>query len=788
MNTIKITDYMKDNLLIFDGAMGTMLQDAGLKAGGLPEIYNIEKPEIVLEIHKKYVTAGADVVTANTFQANELKLDGSGYSPEEIIGAGIELARRSGAKYVALDLGPLGQLMRPMGMLTFDDAYEMYKRQILAGSEADVVLLETQADLLEVRAAVLAARENSDLPVFVTMTFQEDGRTFVGCDPVSCAVSLSALHVDALGVNCSLGPKELTEIAENIINYSRVPVMLQPNAGLPRIENGRTVYDVAPSEYAEFMANAADMGVHVLGGCCGTTPEFIREMKTSLINMKPKKTEPESVTAICSGSKTVIFDDGVSVIGERINPTGKKVLKERLRAQDFDYIIGEAISQAKAGADILDVNCGLPEIDEAETLVRAVGEIQSVTNLPLQLDSSDPKAIEKALRIYCGKPIINSVNGKRESMDDIFPIAAKYGAAVVGLCLDEDGIPETAEGRFKIAEKIVSEAAKYGIPKQDIVIDTLVLTASAQQEQVMATINAIKLIDERLGVKTVLGVSNVSFGLPCRPMLNAAFLAAGFGAGLSSAIINPLNSEVMNTVRAFRVLNNQDKSAEEYISVFSQCGQTSATSLAQGANDLKTLIIDGRREEAAAAVRELLKTEDALKIIDGFFVPALDEVGEKYEKGVIFLPQLIRSAEAVKSGFEVLKANMEAADASVSKGKVIVATVEGDIHDIGKNIAKMLLENYGYEVRDLGKDVPIEEVVRVAKESGAKLIGLSALMTTTVKNMRDTISALRMDGCDAKIMVGGAVLNDEYVGFVGADYYAKDARAGVEIAKKVLGE
>ena len=782
-----VKEYMKDNLLLFDGAIGTMLQKAGLAAGGLPEVYNIEHPDIVRDIHRAYAAAGCDVVTANTFQANELKLKGCGYTPEELITAGVNLAKESGAAYVALDMGPLGQLMEPMGTMTFDRAYELYQQQIDAGVKAgaDLLLFETMSDLLEVRASVLAAKENCSLPVFVTMTFQEDGRTFVGCDPTSVAVTLSGLKVDALGVNCSLGPEELIPVIDELLRYSRVPLMVQPNAGLPKIENGQTVYRITVPDYVSAMTQIIGKGAAILGGCCGTTPEFIAALRPVLNQNKPKPVAFSPVTAVSSGTQTVILDDRISVIGERINPTGKKVLKEKLRTQDFDYMIGEAITQAQHGADILDVNCGLPEIDEAQTLSRAVKEIQAVTNLPLQLDSSDIGAIETAIRKYNGKPIINSVNGKQGNMDAVFPIVQKYGAVVIGLCLDESGIPPTAEGRLDIARKIVNEAARYGIPKEDIVIDCLVLTASAQQELVVETLKAIRLVKAELGVKTVLGVSNVSFGLPQRPVLNSVFLAAGFGAGLDTAIINPMSEEVMQVVRAYKVLNNQDRDAIEYIEAFSAVS-TDQPQASAVEKDLKDLIIEGRKEEARQKTIELLQTQAPLDVIDQHFIPALDIVGDRYEKGTIFLPQLIQSAEAVKGGFTVIKDAMPAGDSSASKGKVVVATVEGDIHDIGKNIAKMLLENYGYDVIDLGKDVPIAAVVEAAMTHQVRLIGLSALMTTTVKSMKDTISALKAAGCQAKIMVGGAVLNEEYVEFVGADFYAKDARAGVQIANSVF--
>lgn len=777
---------LNKEFLIFDGAMGTMLQAAGLPAGGLPEVYNIEHPEIIRGIHQKYITAGCQVITANTFQANALKLKDCPYTPAELITAGVTLAKESGAAYVALDIGPLGQLMKPMGTLTFDKAYELFTEQILAGvnADADIILFETMSDLLEVKAGVLAAKEHCDLPIFVTMTYQADGRTFVGVDPQSAAITLSGLGVDALGVNCSLGPKELSPIIDILLENSRVPVMAQPNAGLPQMEDGKTVYRVTPEEYGTFMAELAKKGVSVLGGCCGTNPDFIAEMVKNLQGISKTPLAPKRLTAISSACRTTVFDDGITVIGERINPTGKKLLKEKLREQDFGYLAGEAISQENAGADALDVNCGLPDIDEAETLKKAVEEVQAVTNLPLQIDSSDPAAIEKAVRIYNGKPLINSVNGKQESLNAILPIAKKYGAAVIGLTLDESGIPETAKERLAIAEKIVKEAQKYGIPKEDIIIDCLVLTASAQQSLVMETLKAVNLVKTRLGLHTVLGVSNVSFGLPSRPTLNSNFLSAGFGAGLSGAIINPLSEPMMDAVRSFRVLNNQDKDAADYINHFSNASVTTPPSV-QTEKTLKEYIMEGRQTDTAQKTQELLQTKDALSIIDEEFIPALDTVGERYEKGELFLPQLIQAAEAVRCGFEILKTSVP--QGSMDKGTVLLATVVGDIHDIGKNIAKMLLENYGYRVIDLGKDVPIETVVKTALDHQVRLIGLSALMTTTVTAMKDTITALREARCTAKIMVGGAVLNEEYVKFVGADHFAKDARADVLIANEIFG-
>lgn len=781
-----VREYLKDHILVFDGAMGTMLQNKGMQVGDLPETLNFTHPELVTEIHREYVEAGSDVVSANTFQANEFKLHGCGYTVEQVITQAVKLGKQSGAKFVALDVGPLGQLVEPMGTVKFETAYELFRQQVVAGERAgaDLIIIETMSDLYETKAALLAAKENTSLPVIVSLTYQGDGRTFTGTDPITGTITLQSLGADAVGVNCSIGPDDLIPIVEQILTYAQVPVIMQANAGLPKIEDGKTVYDVHAEEFAEAVSRMMDRGIRIVGGCCGTDPDYIRLLRKKADGMKPVATNPKRVTAVTSGTRTVVLDRCVTVIGERINPTGKKRLKEALRENRMDYIVGEAINQANAGADVLDVNVGLPEIDEPAMIARAVKEVQGVTNLPVQVDSSDPAAIESGVRACNGRPIINSVNGKAENLAAVLPIVKKYGAVVVGLTLDEDGIPATAEGRFAVAKRIVETAAEYGIPKEDILIDCLTLTASAQQEQVLATLDAIKLVKERLGVKTVLGVSNVSFGLPSRPLLNSVFLAAAFGAGLDAPILNPLSKEMMDAVNTFRVINYQDKDAVCYIDRYANAQP--AQQAAVGEISLKEMIVQGRKEEAPAKVRELLQTTPALEVIDSHFVSALDIVGQRYEKGEIFLPQLMQSAETVKASFEVIKASMDAGEKTQSKGRVIVATVLGDIHDIGKNIAKMLLENYGYDVIDLGKDVPIETVVQTAKEQDIQLIGLSALMTTTVKNMKDTISAIRGAGLNCKIMVGGAVLNEEYAEFVGADFYVKDGRESVELAQSIF--
>ncbi len=786
-----VNELKEGKFLLFDCAMGTMLQNAGLKTGELPETYNITNPEIITKIHKENVDAGSDVVTTNTFQANELKLVDCEYSVEEIIESGVKLAKNSGAKYVALDIGPLGQLMEPMGTLSFEEAYDIFKRQVIAGSKAgaDIILIETISDIYEAKAAVLAVKENCDLPVFCTLTYQEDGRTFVGTDPLTGTIVLDGLGVDAHGVNCSLGPKELKPIVDEILKYAKAPVMIQPNAGLPKIRDGETVYDISPEQFTEFLELIAKGGAVVFGGCCGTTPEFIKHIRAMLDKLTPTKTEPKIMTAATSGSKTVIIDNVTTVIGEKINPTGKKKLKEALRSDNLDYIIGEAIDQTSAGADMLDINVGLPEIDEPEMIKKVIKEVQGVVNVPLQVDSSDTNAIEAGVRIYNGKPMINSVNGKQDSMDTIFPIVKKYGALILGLALDDSGIPETAEGRLKVARKIVETAESYGIPREDVLIDCLVLTASAQQEQVKETLKAIRLVKEELGVKTVLGVSNVSFGLPNRELINSNFLSAAFGAGLDAPIINPMSKPIMDAVHSFRVINNEDKDSEYFIANYSNAvTNAEVETVSDEDRTLKDIITQGRKEESAPKTMKMLETVTSMEIVNEHFIPALDIVGDRFETGEIFLPQLIQSAEAVKNAFVIIKDHLDkSGEKETTKGVIVLATVKGDIHDIGKNISSMLLENYGFDVIDLGKDVPIQDVVDVVKEKDAKLVGLSALMTTTVASMGETIKALRDEKLDCKVMVGGAVLNEEYTDMVDADFYAKDAREGVKIANKFFG-
>ena len=778
----------ENEFLLFDGAFGTMLQQRGLKTGEQPDMLNLTNPDLIRQIHKEYVEAGADVITANTFSSNRRKLPET-VTVDEVVGAAIRIAREAGAKNVALDVSQTGVLLEPVGTMKFEDAYDIFKETVTAGEKhgADIILIETMSDLLETKAALLAAKENTNLPVFVSMTLGEDGRTFLGADAKTIALTLSSLGADAVGLNCSLGPKEMLPIIKEVTEYSRVPVLVQPNAGMPVYENGKTVYNVTVEQFTEAVSEMLDFGVTVIGGCCGTTPEYTRALRKLLSSKTPLKRNRKTVTAITGASQTVEIENNIAVIGERINPTGKKRLKEALINRDFDYIVNEAITQTENGADVLDVNVGLPEIDETAMLTEAVRQIQAVTNLPLQIDSSSPEALESACRIYCGKPIINSVNGKDESLDSILPIVKKYGACVIGLTLDENGIPDTSEGRFRIAEKILKREQEYGIPKEDVLIDSLVLTASTNQKAVMETLDTIKLVKKELGLKTVLGVSNVSFGLPDRELVNSTFLAAAFGAGLDMPILNPCSQRYMDVVNTFKVLNAQDENAEAFIGKYASAEiknaavDTNAGTAAE--SDMEALVLSGRKKEAAALTEKMLETMPAVEIIDKYFIPSLDKVGEKYEKGEFFLPQLMSSAETVKAGFDILKKKMPA-DENSGKGEILIATVKGDIHDIGKNIVKMLLENYGFKVLDLGKDVDIETIVSTVKQRGIKLVALSALMTTTVKNMEKTIEQLRQVLPDVKIMVGGAVLNPDYAKQVGADFYSKDAAGAAKIAEE----
>lgn len=796
---MEVKKYIEDNILVFDGAMGTMLQNKGLKLGEHPDVLNITEKEKVMEVYREYIEAGTMVITTNTFGANELKLEESGYSVEEVIDAGINLAKEAiGDKdiLIAQDIGPIGQLLQPMGTLSFDEAYNIFKRQVVQGekSGADLFIVETMTDLYEVKAAVLAIKENTNLPVFCTMSFEENGRTFTGCTPESMVLTLEGLGVDAVGVNCSLGPKELEPIVKRIINSTNIPIVVQPNAGLPKISFGETYYDLTVEEFIKYINKFIDMGVSIVGGCCGTTPEFTKALRKIADSKKRVKREKISYSAICTPSKVVNIDS-VKVVGERINPTGKKRFKEALKNEDLDYIMKQAIEQVEAGADVLDVNVGSPDIDENAMMIKVVKEIQGITDTPLQIDSSYPEVIESGLRYYNGKPIVNSVNGEDEVLEKILPVVKKYGASVVGLTLDSRGIPPTAEERFAIAQKIVNRAAEYGIDKKDVFIDCLVLTASAQQAEVQETLKALRRVKEELGVKTLLGVSNISFGLPCREIINETFLALALANGLDLPIMNPNSTGMMDVINAYRVLYNIDKGSEHYINTYGNMTIERGSRTSNGGtndniektDDIQYIVLKGLKDEAATATEKLLQDNDELTVVNEYLIPALDVVGERYEKGIIFLPQLIQSAETVQKAFEVIKARLSKnSDNTISKGQIVLATVKGDIHDIGKNIVKVILENYGYDVIDLGKDVEIDLVVETALKYNVKLVGLSALMTTTIKSMEETIKALRDSGYKGEVVVGGAVLTQEYADMIGADYYANDAKETAEIAKKIF--
>ena len=784
-----LQDRLKKEILVFDGAMGTQLQEAGLKAGDIPECLNITKPELIQEIHLKYLKAGANFITTNTFGANALKMKDAPYELSDIINSAIDnaIAARKKAHledqcYIALDIGPIGQLLEPMGTLTFDQAYDIIKEQVLiAKDKVDLVLLETMTDIYEVKAGVLAVKENSDLPVFVTMTFESNQRTLSGCDPLTMVNVLEGLNVDALGVNCSLGPVELTPIINEILSTATVPVIVQPNAGLPCLVAGKTCYNMDAVTFVNETIKHVNNGVRVVGGCCGTTPEFIQALKQALPD-QPVTTNPVIATRVSSGSQTVEFGHHVVVCGERLNPTGKKKLKEALKQQHYDELVIEAIKQDQAKAHVLDVNVGLPGIDEPVTMKKVIKLIQEVVSLPLQIDSSNVTAIEQGCRYYNGKPLINSVNGKMETMETIFPIVKKYGGVVIGLTLDENGIPPLAEDRFKIAKKIIKTAADYGISKENIIIDCLVLTVSAQQKEVMETVKAVQMVKEKLGVHTVLGVSNVSFGLPNRPLLNKTFLTMAMTAGLDLPIINPLDQELMSAIDAFNVLYNYDHDATVYIN--RQANQTNKTPQTTLEFNLEDIIIRGLKDEVTAATKKELETKDGLEVINQILIPALDKVGVQYENNTIFLPQLIQAAETSKIAFNVIKETFN--ESSKAKGPVIMATVQGDIHDIGKNIVKVVLESYGYRIIDLGKDVPPEDIVAAYKQYHPKAIGLSALMTTTVASMEKTIAMLKeIDGM-CPIFVGGAVLTEDYAKEINADYYSKDAMDAVELLNRII--
>ena len=800
--------FKQSNTILLDGGMGTMLQAAGLKLGARPEELNITDPALIEGIHAQYAAAGSRIVNANTFGASAHKLAGSAYTLEQIIAAGIENCKRACAPYgalTALDVGPLGELLEPSGTLAFEDAVAEYARIVKAGEAAgaDLIFFETYTDLYELKAALLAAKENTRLPILASMSFEAGGRTFTGCTVESFAATARGLGADAVGINCSLGPKEIFPMAKRLAEAvpGNFPVFVKPNAGLPRADGSG--YDITPQLFALQMKPYRELHLFAAGGCCGTTPEFIKLLNGTFAGCTPGRPAHRMPSVLCTPVDTVTVD-GITVVGERINPTGKKRFQQALREGDMNYVLEQAVSQAEAGAQVLDVNVGAPGVDEPVLMEQVVKALQSVTSLPLQLDSSNVEALARGLRVYNGKPIVNSTNGEPEKLAAILPLCKKYGAAIVGLAIDEKGIQPKAADRVAIARRITEAALAAGIPREDIYIDCLTLTASAQQEDVLATVQALEACKKELGVRTVLGVSNISFGLPCRTYLNTTFLTMAMYAGLDLAIMNPSSEEKMAAVYAYNVLTNRDKQSTKYIERFADRVPAS-TALAQAAKAapaasaaeteltgpyaaLMKAVENGLKGDAAAHTRALLAEKQPLEVVDEALIPALDIVGAKYEKGTLFLPQLLQAASAAQSAFEEIKtAIAQKGEGSASKGRIVLATVKGDVHDIGKNIVRVILENYGFEVLDLGRDVPVETVVDTVREKDVHLVGLSALMTTTLKSMEETIAALHAAQLDCKIMVGGAVLTPEYAEKIGADWYAKDAKRSADIAKEFFG-
>lgn len=786
-----IREEIGKRILFFDGGMGTLLQEQGLQAGELPETWNLKNPEPIIQIHKAYLAAGADIILANTFGANRFKYGGD---LEKIVTAGVANAKKavaeSGKKaYVALDIGSTGKLLKPMGTLDFEEAVGVFAEIIRVGEKAgaDLILIETMSDTYELKAAVLAAKENSTLPIMATVIFDESKKMLTGASPQVVVSLLEGLGVDALGINCGLGPKQMKEIVKELLKYASIPVIVNPNAGLPRSENGKTVFDVGAEEFAEDMEEIVTMGAWFAGGCCGTTPAHIQAMVEKCKEITPVPITPKNYTFVTSYSMAVELGGRPVIIGERINPTGKSKFKQALRDHNIDYILEEGVKQEDSGAHILDVNVGLPEIDEAAMMETIVYELQSIMPIPLQIDTTNMEAMERALRIYNGKPMINSVNGKAEIMEQVFPLVKKYGGVVVGLALDEDGIPDTTEGRLAIAEKIYQTGEKYGISRKDIVIDALVMTMSTNNESAKITLDTVKEITAR-GGKTVLGVSNISFGLPQRELINAAFFTMAMNNGLSAGIINPNAKAMRQAYDTFCVLGGYDAQCMNYIENYAVTDAPNAAAKPAAAKlNLTDSIIKGLKDQAYRATEEELKTKEPMEIINGELVPALDVVGQGFEKGTMFLPQLLMSAEAAKAGFEAIRQYVQShGEAQEKKATIVIATVKGDIHDIGKNIVKVLLENYGYEVIDLGKDVPPEKIVETVVDKHAPLVGLSALMTTTVVNMEESIKELHKEAPWCKIMVGGAVLTQEYADMIGADFYGKDAMQSVYYAERLL--
>lgn len=791
--SMKIRGFIKNNIVYLDGGMGTLLQKSGLQPGELPERWNISHPEVIKEIHKSYYDSGSNIVNTNTFGANSLKFGTDELS--EIIYHAVknaDEARKASSgkqeKFIALDVGPTGKLLKPLGDLDFEDAVKAFAEVISLGVKygVDLITIETMNDSYETKAAVLAAKENSDLPIIVTNAYGENGRLMTGADPAVMAAMLEGMGVDAIGANCSLGPKQLMGVMDELLKYCSVPVAFKPNAGLPKSDGKVTYYDVDAEEFAQDIKLAVANGVRIVGGCCGTTPEYIKKVCELTRDMRPKEIEKKTYSVCTSYNKAVFFGEKPILIGERINPTGKKRFKQALLENDIGYILQEAVNQQAKGVHVLDVNVGLPGIDEAQMLTNSVCELQCVTDLPLQIDSSDPVAMESALRRYNGKAMINSVNGKEENLNAIFPLVKKYGGFVVALTLDEKGIPSTVDGRMKIARKILLTAALYGINKKDIIFDPLAMTVSADKMSAVTTLETVKKITEQLGCNTSLGVSNVSFGLPSRDLVNAAFFTTAMENGLSAAIMNPYSERMMEAYYSFNVVKGLDENCMDFINFASQ-QEVQPTAKQENSLTLKEAIEKGLKEKASEITTAMLGNSAPLDIVNAHVIPALDKVGKRFEEKKLFLPQLLMSAEAAKASFEVIKATMSADGSSVKKGSIVIATVHGDIHDIGKNIVKLLLENYGYNVIDLGKNVPPETVLKAVTDNHAPLVGLSALMTTTVPAMEETVKLIKENAPWCKTVVGGAVLTQDYADKIGADKYAADAMESVRYAESVIG-
>lgn len=791
--SMNIRDFIKNNIVYLDGGMGTLLQKSGLQPGELPERWNISHPEVIKEIHKSYYDSGSNIVNTNTFGANSLKFGTDELS--EIIYHAVknaDEARKASSgnqeKFIALDVGPTGKLLKPLGDLDFEDAVKAFAEVISLGVKygVDLITIETMNDSYETKAAVLAAKENSDLPIIVTNAYGENGRLMTGADPAVMAAMLEGMGVDAIGANCSLGPKQLMGVMDELLKYCSVPVAFKPNAGLPKSDGKVTYYDVDAEEFAQDIKLAVANGVRIVGGCCGTTPEYIKKVCELTRDIRPKEIEKKTYSVCTSYNKAVFFGEKPILIGERINPTGKKRFKQALLENDIGYILQEAVNQQAKGVHVLDVNVGLPGIDEAQMLTNSVCELQCVTDLPLQIDSSDPVAMESALRRYNGKAMINSVNGKEENLNAIFPLVKKYGGFVVALTLDEKGIPSTVDGRMKIARKILLTAALYGINKKDIIFDPLAMTVSADKMSAVTTLETVKKITEQLGCNTSLGVSNVSFGLPSRDLVNAAFFTTAMENGLSAAIMNPYSERMMEAYYSFNVVKGLDDNCMDFIN-FASRQEVQPTAKQESSLTLKEAIEKGLKEKASEITTAMLGNSAPLDIVNAHVIPALDNVGKRFEEKKLFLPQLLMSAEAAKASFEVIKATMSADGSSVKKGSIVIATVHGDIHDIGKNIVKLLLENYGYNVIDLGKNVPPETVLRAVTDNHAPLVGLSALMTTTVPAMEETVKLIKENAPWCKTVVGGAVLTQDYADKIGADKYAADAMETVRYAESVIG-